>query len=44
MRPFDHDYAEEIIERLSGLSAETRPRWGRLTRDQRYAHLADTLR
>jgi len=44
MRPFDHDYAEEIIERLSGLSAETRPRWGRLTRDQLYAHLADTLR
>ena len=44
MRPFDHDYAEEIIERLSGLSAGTRPRWGRLTRDQLYAHLADTLR
>ncbi len=44
MRPFDHDYAEEIVERLSGLSPDARPRWGRLTQNQLHAHLADALR
>ena len=44
MRPFDHDFADEILERLGSISREAKPRWGRLTRDQLFAHLTDSLR
>ena len=44
MRAFDHDYAEEVIARLARIPENAQPRWGRLTRDQLYAHLTNALR
>lgn len=44
MHPFDHDYADEIVKRLSKIPPNAVPRWGKLTRDQLYAHLTNTLR
>ncbi len=44
MRHFDHDYAEEVLERLSSIPPDAKPRWGGLTREQLYAHLTNALR
>ncbi len=44
MRSFDHDYADELIERLRQIPEGAKPQWGSMTREQLYAHLADVLR
>ncbi|MFO7973323.1 MAG: DUF1569 domain-containing protein [Candidatus Hydrogenedentota bacterium] len=43
MHPFDHDYAEEVIERLGNIPPNAVPRWGRLTQEQLYGHLTSIL-
>ncbi len=37
---FDHDYVNESVERLSGLSQDTKPAWGKMTPDALPSHLA----
>jgi hypothetical protein len=44
MRPFDHDYAKEVVKRLGKIPRKAVPRWGKLTREQLYGHLTNTLR
>ena len=41
MRPFDHDYAEEILARIERVSADATPAWGTMTRDRLITHIAD---
>lgn len=44
MRVLDHDYADELVERLRAIPSDAKPAWGRLTKDGLVSHLAGTLR
>lgn len=44
MRPFDHDYVDEVIRRLGRLRPDAKPAWGTLTPPGMVQHLADSMR
>ena len=44
MRPFDHDYIEDVIARLQTIHPKARPLWGEMTGREMIAHLTDALR
>lgn len=44
MKDFDHDYVEDLLERLKSIKLDARPAWGSLTRDGVIAHFTDTIR
>ncbi len=41
---FDHDFAEETVQRLRAISSDATPLWGRMTPGQMMGHLATGLR
>jgi len=40
MRIFDHDYANEVINRLNRIKPEAKPQWGTMSSAQMIGHLA----
>jgi uncharacterized protein DUF1569 len=41
---FDHDYVDEIIERLGKLAPDTKPEWGSMTPEDLLRHLNSVFR
>lgn len=44
MRAFDHDYVEELMDRLAAIAPDARPGWGSMTPPQLLAHLTGSVR
>ncbi|MDX9972182.1 MAG: DUF1569 domain-containing protein [FCB group bacterium] len=44
MPAFDHNYVEDLIDRLGSIPAGAKPAWGALDRDRLIAHLITTVR
>jgi hydroxymethylglutaryl-CoA reductase len=43
MRVVDHDYVEEVLERLGRIPADAKPAWGTMNGAQVVTHLARTI-
>ena len=43
MRDFDHDFVDDVVERLGRVKPDAQPRWGTMTPEQMIAHLVDVV-
>ena len=44
MRSFDHDFVENILQRMSKIPADAKPAWGKMTRDELIGHMTMVMR
>jgi oxepin-CoA hydrolase/3-oxo-5,6-dehydrosuberyl-CoA semialdehyde dehydrogenase len=43
VRPFDHDFVEEVVRRVSRLRPDTKPAWGAMTPPEMIGHLIESI-